>query len=230
MTKIDPEAERQRLTKLYADLSDLELQEVGSEPTALSEWAFGALRDEMAKRGLDWPGKGASLAALQEAAWVKTDESGNVPEVLRVYRDMTDALTDRMVLEGAGIECYLFNENMVRLDWLWSNLLGGVKLVVREKDVEESQRLLEQNVSETFDLGGAGQYEQPRCPKCGSMDVSFEGLMKRVAGAGLFLGLPINVKMTGWNCNSCEHQWGIEDESKGKNDAATTEEEGTKPL
>ena len=214
MTKIDPQVERQRLTKLYATMNDLELAEVAGEPTALSEWAFDALRNEMTKRGLDWAGGNAALATLREAASVKTDESGNVPEVLRVYRDMTDALTDRMVLEGSGIECYLFDENMVRLDWLWSNLLGGVKLVVRKKDVEESERLLGQNVPEKFDLEGAGQYEQPRCPKCGSMDVSFEGLMKRVAGAGLFLGLPLTVKMKGWNCNSCGHQWGIEDEDR----------------
>jgi hypothetical protein len=227
MAKIDPEVERQRLAKLYATMNDLELAEVAGEPTALSEWAFDALRNEMTKRGLDWTGGSAALATLREAASLKTDESGNVPEVLRVYRDMTDALTDRMVLEGAGIECYLFDENMVRLDWLWSNLLGGVKLVVRKEDVEESELLLGQNVPEKFDLEGAGQYEQPRCPKCGSMDVSFEGLMKRVAGAGLFLGLPIIVKMNGWNCNSCEHQWGIEDEDR---DTAKTREEGPKPL
>jgi hypothetical protein len=227
MAKIDPEVERQRLAKLYATMNDLELAEVAGEPTALSEWAFDALRSEMTKRGLDWAGGSAALATLREAASLKTAESGNVPEVLRVYRDMTDALTDRMVLEGAGIECYLFDENMVRLDWLWSNLLGGVKLVVRKEDVEEAERLLGQNVPEKFDLEGAGQYEQPRCPKCGSMDVSFEGLMKRVAGAGLFLGLPIIVKMNGWNCNSCEHQWGIEDEDR---DTAKTREEGPKPL
>jgi hypothetical protein len=214
MAKIDPQVERQRLAKLYATMNDLELAEVAGEPTALSEWAFDALRNEMTKRGVDWAGGNAAPATLREAASVKTDESGNVPEVLRVYRDMTDALTDRMVLEGSGIECYLFDENMVRLDWLWSNLLGGVKLVVRKKDVEESGRLLGQNVPEKFDLEGAGQYEQARCPKCGSMDVSFEGLMKRVAGAGLFLGLPLTVKMKGWNCNSCEHQWGIEDEDR----------------
>jgi hypothetical protein len=116
MAKIDPELERQRLAKLYATMNDLELAEVAAEPTALSESAFEALRDEMTKRGLDWAGRNAALAALQEAASAKTDESGNVPEVLRVYRDMPEALTDRMVLEGAGIECYLFDENMVRLD------------------------------------------------------------------------------------------------------------------
>jgi hypothetical protein len=207
--KIDPEQERQRLLKLYAAKSDLELEKIASEPMGLSEWAFSALRDEMAKRRIDWVGKDASLTSLQEAA-AKTDESGNAPEVLRVYRDMPEALTDRMVLEAAGIECYLFDENMVRLDWLWSNLLGGVKLVVRKQDAEEAERLLRQSVPEKFDVEGAGQYEQPRCPRCGSMDVSYEGLMKRVAGAGLLLGLPITVNMKGWNCHSCEHQWGTE--------------------
>lgn len=126
-----------------------------------------------------------------------------------------------VVWEIVGIECYLFDENIVRLDWLWSNLLGGGKLVVRERDAEESERLLGQNVAEKFDLEGAGQYEQPKCAKCGSMESSFEGLMKRVAGARLFLGLPIIGKMKRWNCNSCEHQWGIEDEDR---------EEGPKPL
>ena len=54
--KIDPEVERQRLAKLYATMNDLERAEVAGEPTARSEWAFEALRDEMTKRGLDWAG------------------------------------------------------------------------------------------------------------------------------------------------------------------------------
>jgi hypothetical protein len=160
------------------------------------EWAFGALRDEMAKREIDWAGRDASLAALQDAAPVKTDESGNVPEVLRVYRDMTDALTDRMVLEGAGIECYLFDENMVRLDWLWSNPLGGLNLAVRKKDVEESERVLGQNVPEKFEVEGTGQYQQPRCPKCGSMDVSFEGLMEASGGS----------RIAAWATDHCQNE------------------------
>ena len=52
--KIDPEVERQRLAKLYATMNDLGLAEVAGEPTARSEWAFEAVRDEMTKRGLDW--------------------------------------------------------------------------------------------------------------------------------------------------------------------------------
>ena len=71
MAKIDPEVERQRLAKLYATMNDLELAEVAGEPTALSAWAFDALRNEMTKRGLDWAGGSAALATLREAASVK---------------------------------------------------------------------------------------------------------------------------------------------------------------
>jgi len=30
----------------------------------------------------------------------------------------------------------------VRMDWLWSNALGGIKLIVREKDAAEAERIL----------------------------------------------------------------------------------------
>jgi hypothetical protein len=77
---------------------------------------FSALRDEMTKRGLDWAGGSAALATLREAASAKTDESGSVPEVLRVYRDMADALTDRMVGPAngrAGIVLGRAHQNLV---------------------------------------------------------------------------------------------------------------------
>jgi len=37
MRKIDPQQERQRLTNLYAGLSDEELQKVGNNPIALTD-------------------------------------------------------------------------------------------------------------------------------------------------------------------------------------------------
>jgi len=46
------------------------------------------------------------------------------------------------VLEDADILCFLEDENVVRMDWLWSNAMGGIKLVVRKKDAEEAAKLL----------------------------------------------------------------------------------------
>ena len=41
---------------------------------------------------------------------------------------------------SAGIECYLQDESVVRLDWFWSNAMGGIKLIVREKDAAEAEK------------------------------------------------------------------------------------------
>jgi hypothetical protein len=141
MTKSDPQSERQRLRKLYGAMSDEELQKAGREPAELTDWAFEALREEMKRRGLSWAGQDIPLPSRvkhQEAG----EDAGNQPVVLRRYRDMPQAFVEKSVLEDAGILCFLEDENVVRMDWLWSNAMGGIKLVVRKKDAEEAEKLL----------------------------------------------------------------------------------------
>ena len=58
---------------------------------------------------------------------------------------MPQAFVEKSVLEDAGIQCFLDDENVVRMDWLWSNAMGGIKLVVRKKDAEEAERLLSES-------------------------------------------------------------------------------------
>jgi ribosomal protein S27AE len=213
MGKIDREQERARLAARYAAMSDLELLKVGQNPITLTDLAFEALREEMAKRGLDWAGKDLPLPS-QMVPPEKQENDGNTPVVIRQYRDMPVAMTDRMILEAAGIECYLYDENMVRLDWLWSNLLGGLKLVVRQRDAEDADRALSSAPNEKFDVEGVGEYQQERCPNCGSMDVFCDELKKRIAGAGLLLGVPIAMHQKGWNCHHCGHIWEAASEDK----------------
>jgi hypothetical protein len=78
------------------------------------------------------------------------------PVILRRYRDMPAAFVEKSVLEDAGIECYLQDDNVVRMDWLWSNALGGIKLIVREKDAGEAEKILSQEPP-TEQEGGSGQ-------------------------------------------------------------------------
>ena len=44
------------------------------------------------------------------------------------------------------------DENLVRIDWFYSNLIGGIKLMVREEDADTARKLLEQNIPEKFDM------------------------------------------------------------------------------
>jgi hypothetical protein len=66
------------------------------------------------------------------------------PVILRRYRDMPTAFVEKSVLENAGIQCLLQGDNVVRMDWFWSNAMGGIKLIVRQSDAEDAEKLLAQ--------------------------------------------------------------------------------------
>jgi len=71
---------------------------------------------------------------------------------IRNFRDLPEALLAQGRLESSGIESFLADDNMVRMDWLISNLLGGVKLKVEEANVEIAEEILNQEVADDFDL------------------------------------------------------------------------------
>ncbi len=147
MATDDPESERQRLIQRYASMSEGELRRLAEDAGALSEPAVQALAEEAQRRGLD-----IRLAD----SFVPIDEvEARELVVIRQFRDLPDALLAKGALDSAGIECFLVDDNMVRLDWFISNLLGGVKLAVKEGDAEDALDLLEQPVSEDFEADGA---------------------------------------------------------------------------
>jgi hypothetical protein len=153
MTKIDQEKERQRLASLYAGMSDLELRKVGENPESLTDWAFEALREEMNKRDLNWPGKDMPLPSQMVDSGPIEDDPGNRPIVLRRYRNTPEAFVAKSLLEDAGIESFLQDDNVVRMDWFWSDAIGGIKLVVRQKDAEESEKLLSETPGDADETG-----------------------------------------------------------------------------
>jgi hypothetical protein len=72
------------------------------------------------------------------------DHSGK-PVIIRKFRDLPEASIAKSILESAGIECFLSDDNLVRLDWFYSNLIGGIKLLVREEDAEAAIKLLDES-------------------------------------------------------------------------------------
>ena len=45
-------------------------------------------------------------------------------------------------LETFGVDVVMENRNLVGTNWLWSNMLGGVKVRVPEAQAEEARRIL----------------------------------------------------------------------------------------
>jgi hypothetical protein len=199
MTMVDPEQERRRLTELYAEMSAGELLKVRNDAESLTDVARQALRSEFERRGLD--------TALFDSG--KTADTVEYRELtmIRRFRDLPEALLAKTSLESTGIECFLTDENPVRIDWFWSNLLGGVKLHVKAEDADAALEILDQPSQEGFEVEGIGRFERPRCPTCNSMEISFEELNKPVAFATAYFGVPIPLHRNGWKCHSCGHRW-----------------------
>ena len=200
------QSERRRLADNYAGMSDGELHRLARNAEALTEWAWEALEDAMDRRSLKYPEDpaahpGQSLE-LQELA------------TIRQFRDLPEALLAKGCLESAGIECYLADENLVRLDWFISNFIGGIKLNVRAADVESARTILDEPVLEGLYVQGVGLYEQPRCPKCQSLDVNFQELDHPIAYMSAFLRVPMPVQRPAWRCHECAAEW-EDDEVEG---------------
>jgi hypothetical protein len=202
MAQIDERRERKRLAELYAGMEKGELEEIARDAGSLTPVAREALRLEMLGRGMEAPPANAEA--------VETSSSKNDPPspvMIARYGGVPEALLGKSMLESAGIESFLGDENLVRLDWFYSNLVGGIKLMVREEDAETARKLLEKNIPGKLEVTGVGEYAQPACPKCGSLDVSFDGLDKKIAYTGFFLGVPIPVNRKGGKCHTCGHEW-----------------------
>jgi hypothetical protein len=121
---------------------------------------------------------------------------------LRRFRDLPEALLAKGSLDSAGIQCVLADDNMIRMDWFYSNAIGGIKLLVDSEDAVEAEALLTQPIPENFDVSGVGQYQQPGCPKCGSLDVNFQEL-DPAAYLSMAVSVPIPFHRRAWRCRSC---------------------------
>jgi hypothetical protein len=122
---------------------------------------------------------------------------------------LPEAWLAKGILDSAGIECFLVDENMVRMNWFISNLLGGTRFQVNRDNVEEAVALLSEPTPEGFDIEELGNYQQPQCPRCGSLDIAHHaGLDKRYALPALWLAaIPIPVQRNDWKCQSCGAEW-----------------------
>jgi hypothetical protein len=145
----DQEQERQLLVEVYSNMSDAELKELAADSDDLTDLAYKTLKDEVNRRGLDFDWD----------APPKTDivENRNLITI-RKFRDLPEALLAKGLIESASIECFLTDDNLVRLDWLISNAIGNMRLQVSEADAEAAIEIL--NQAEAGDLDEAGNPDE----------------------------------------------------------------------
>jgi hypothetical protein len=124
--------EQRRLASLYRGMSDEELLQLSADADTLTDAAFEALEDEMDRRHLEFASPGAERQGFEARELV----------TIARFRDLPAALVAKTALESAGIECFLNDANLVRMDWFISNALGGMRLRVSAEDASAAWRIL----------------------------------------------------------------------------------------
>ena len=95
-------------------------------------------------------------------------------EAVAAFSYLHEAEFARTSLESEGIVTVIENENLIRLDWLYMNALGGLRLLVREEDAARAREILAPPETEshrpTPPPPTADDPAPPtdNCPRCGS--------------------------------------------------------------
>lgn len=103
---------------------------------------------------------------------------------IKSFDNIMEAYMLRSRIESEGIECFLFDEEIVALNTLYTWAVGGVKLKVLDKDVPQVMEILK-DISETPLTNEQGS--EISCPSCNSVNInnghsSVSGIIRNIFG------------------------------------------------
>lgn len=120
------------------------------------------------------------------------------------FRDLHEAHLARGLLESEGLRVFLADENLVNVNWLYSNLAGGVRLQVPEEEEGRARELL----GETL-YAREEDEPLPTCPNCDAEETEpYEPRRSRLAALGFLVFLfQIPFPPARWRCPQCGATW-----------------------
>ena len=121
-----------------------------------------------------------------------------------------EAQVARANLESAGIPAFIEDEHTISMQWLYSDAIGGVKVLVDSKHYDEAIEILETDFSSELDelFEPEEQESSNVCPNCNSSDISPHTVGKKPAFVVfLLLGFPLFFYKHVLKCNQCGEFW-----------------------
>ena len=115
-----------------------------------------------------------------------------------------ELLIDKSKLESFGIECFTKDELTVQVHNFYSNAIGGIKLQIRESDLEKAKDVLK----DLPDIKTDYPDSKLNCPNCESGNVKGIGLNGKISLILLMIiGLPIPIFSGKFHCFECHTQF-----------------------
>jgi len=113
----------------------------------------------------------------------------------------TDAHIAAGKLESEGIPVFLLGINHASANWLLSNALGGIRIQVPAKYVDDARKIL-------AEIAKPSERDGPVCPQCGSSDTSAMSNSRKIAFLAVhFFSIPWPWRSDRRHCQSCGAEW-----------------------
>ena len=216
----DPVEEWRRLSTLYGEMGDVEIEELAAQINDLTPTAQDVLREEIKKRGITGESRTPRVRAEQrdgdaEVHWDhENDGSGEYSDgssgdgvvdytwkvELCRCESPDEAAARSEMLRRAGIDSWIQRR---------SSFGGDIQINVGADQLDEARGVVSQPIPQSIldrlkEEAASFEYEIPTCPKCGVPDPTLESVE------------PSN----NWLCESCEYTW-----SDAVSDPTTTQGE-----
>lgn len=89
-------------------------------------------------------------------------------ELVGVYQYSSEAIIFKGKLESEGIEVYMKDNYTIEANPLYSNAVGGVKLLVSKKDYTKAMEIISQVSKYSLD----DESQLMKCPSCGADQIN----------------------------------------------------------
>lgn len=129
------------------------------------------------------------------------------------FTEPWDAYIARGRLQSEDVLAWVVHEHHVWANWMYSNVLGQVKLQVLERDAQRGTALLERHWKGEFESAleeEFGPLPKHTCPSCGSAAISKRvGLAQTMLVFGVYatLGLACPPRKKVAHCETCRYEW-----------------------
>jgi RNA 3'-terminal phosphate cyclase len=146
----DLAAEKRRLEHVYSGMADGELQALAEDAASLTPLAIQVLTAEIDRRGLDIPVDTSHTKSADGSTPEENRVQARDLVTIRTFLNPSEAEIAKGMLESAGMECFLMDENTAHN--YFANTVGGIRMQVKRVDAGAATELLNQPAPESFDV------------------------------------------------------------------------------
>lgn len=130
-------------------------------------------------------------------------------KTLQRFSKVIDAQISQSFLLSHGINSQIRDQHIVSINWFYSNVVGGVKLEVKDEEFNRAKILLQQ-VEDGVHKLAEQELVGMECPLCKSVKSELKPNVIRgwILIMAYTTGLPfLFLNRDRWQCFDCQHKW-----------------------